>query len=32
MDYGVEIPPQGPIATREGVGELARRGDEMGFG
>lgn len=31
MDYGFSIPTRGPMATRENILALARRGEELGF-
>jgi probable F420-dependent oxidoreductase len=31
MDYGFSIPTRGPLATRENIVALARRGEELGF-
>ncbi len=31
MNFGFSIPTRGPLATREGVLALARRGEELGF-
>lgn len=31
MDYGFSIPTRGPLATRESIVALARRGEELGF-
>jgi probable F420-dependent oxidoreductase len=31
MDYGFNIPPRGPLATRDNILALAKRGEELGF-
>jgi probable F420-dependent oxidoreductase len=31
MDYGFSIPTRGPLATRENIVALARRGEDLGF-
>ena len=31
MDYGFSIPTRGPLATRESICALAKRGEELGF-
>ena len=31
MEFGFGVPTRGPLATPENIGELARRGEEMGF-
>ena len=31
MDYGFSIPTRGPLATRDGLSALAKRGEELGF-
>ncbi|MFO1349280.1 MAG: TIGR03619 family F420-dependent LLM class oxidoreductase [Gammaproteobacteria bacterium] len=31
MDFGFSIPTRGPLATTDGVVELAKRGEELGF-
>jgi len=32
MDYGFSIPTRGPLATRENISALAKRGEELGYG
>jgi len=31
MDYGFSIPTRGPLANRDSVIALAKRGEELGF-